>query len=58
LRATAAKLLHRVVGIADDPEAQEQPLNVVALVEGDREVDDLVDAEPGAADLAGATFTQ
>src|SRR4051812_31184158 len=41
-------LLHRVVRRADDPRREEQPLNVIALIEGERELDDLLRREPRA----------
>jgi hypothetical protein len=37
------QLLHGVVGVADDAGGQEQPLDVVALVEVERQPDHLLD---------------
>jgi hypothetical protein len=45
-------LLHRVVGRADDPRAEEQALDAVAAIEVERQPDDLVDREAGARDVA------
>jgi hypothetical protein len=46
------ELLHRVVGRADDAGRKKQSLDVVAAIEVEREVDDLVDGEPGARNVA------
>jgi len=40
-------LLHRVIGRADDARGKEQAFDIVALVEGQREPDDLLRREPG-----------
>ena len=45
-------LLHRVVGRADDPGAEEQALDAVAPVEVERQPHDLVDREAGARHVA------
>ena len=45
------QLLHRVIRAADDARGEEQPLDVVALVEGQREIDDLLRGEAGAANV-------
>ncbi len=45
-------LLHRVVGVADDPGAKEQALDVVAPVEVERELDHLLGREARAAHVA------
>ena len=45
---------HGVVGVADDAGAEEQPLDVVPLVEIEREFHHLLGCECGAADVAGA----
>src|SRR5690349_20290309 len=47
------KLLHRVIGIVNDSRAQEQPLDVVALVELHREVYDFLHGKSGAWGIAG-----
>ena len=46
--------LHRVVGRADDAGGEEQPLDVVALVEIEREVDDLLHGKARAPHVRGA----
>ena len=48
------QLLHRVVGRLDDAGGKEQPLDVVAPVEGEREIDDLLHAEARARHVGGA----
>ena len=47
------ELLHRIVAGADDARGEKQALDIVPLVEIEREVDDLVDAEPRALDVRG-----
>jgi len=44
-------LFHRIVGRPDDPRGQEQPLDIVALVEGDGEVHHFLRGEAGTADV-------
>ncbi|MNE37870.1 hypothetical protein D3C80_1317450 [compost metagenome] len=47
------QLLHRIVARADDAGREKQPLDIVALVEGQRQVDDLLDREPRPFDVRG-----
>ena len=48
------QLLHGGIRAADDAGAQEQPLDAIAPIEGERQSDHLLDPEAGAADVAGA----
>ena len=49
----ADHLLHRVVGAADDAGGEEQALDVIAAVEVERELDDLIDGEARPRHVAG-----
>ncbi len=44
-------LLHRVIGRADDARGKEQPLDIIAAVEVEREADDLLRGEARAPDV-------
>jgi hypothetical protein len=50
------QMLHGVIRRADDAGREEQALDVVALVELDRERHDLLDREAGAGDVRGASI--
>ncbi len=45
------KLFHRVVRVLHDARGQEQPLDIIAPVEGQREVDDFLRREPRPRDI-------
>jgi hypothetical protein len=46
------ELLHRIIFGADDPRRQEQPLDIIALVEIERQRDHLLRAETRALHIA------
>ena len=46
-------LLHGIVGRADDARGEKQTLNIIALVEGNRQLHDFIRGEAGAADVRG-----
>lgn len=45
-------LLHRIVGVADDAGAQEEPFNIVAAVKAQGQIDHLLYAEPRTRHIA------
>ena len=49
-------LFHRVVGGPDDAGGQEKSFDIIALIKFGRQRHDLVDREPRAADVRGASI--
>ncbi len=52
----AHHLFHRIIGGANDARGQEQPLDIIAPIEFDRQPDDLFGGKPCSFDIAGGAI--